>query len=182
MTAPERTPQQWARDMLMPGRSIIVDTETSDLGGSILEVAAIDSASGVLLLETLVDPGDVPIHPDAAAVHGLSADQLAGAPAWPLVFPVLAAVTAGRVVLAYGADFDHGRVLHDCHRFGLDPQHLADRGRWDCIMRARSQAEGTEKNIRLGGAHRARGDAEAARVVLQDIAHGHRDAPATGVV
>ena len=81
MTAPERTPQQWARDMLRPGRSIIVDTETSDLGGSILEVAAIDAASGVVLLETLVDPGDVPIHPDAAAVHGLSADQLAGAPA-----------------------------------------------------------------------------------------------------
>lgn len=26
MTAPERTPQQWAQDMLMPGRSIIVDT------------------------------------------------------------------------------------------------------------------------------------------------------------
>lgn len=103
MTAPERTPQQWARDMLMPGRSIIVDTETSDLGGSILEVAAIDAASGVVLLETLVDPGDVPIHPDAAAVHGLSADQLAGAPAWPLVFPVLATVTAGRVVLAYNA-------------------------------------------------------------------------------
>ncbi|WP_259465833.1 hypothetical protein [Rhodococcus opacus] len=48
-------------------------------------------------------------------------------------------------------------------------------------MRARSQAEGAEKNIRLGGVHRARGDAEAARVVLQDIAHGHRDAPATGV-
>ncbi|WP_348273595.1 hypothetical protein [Rhodococcus sp. ZPP] len=65
-----------------------------------------------------------------------------------------------------------GRILHDCHRYGLDPAHLANPQVWGCIMLTRSQAEGIEKSIRLGAAHRARGDAEAARRVLQGIADG----------
>ncbi|WP_442971759.1 hypothetical protein [Rhodococcus sp. LB1] len=40
------------------------------------------------------------------------------------------------------------------------------------------QAEGVEKNIRLDGSHRACGDAEAARTVLQGIADGPTGAPA----
>ena len=43
---------------------------------------------------------------------------------------------------------------------------------WGCIMRMRSQAAGTEKNIRLDGGHRARSDAAAARTVLLGIAEG----------
>ncbi|MGW5153634.1 hypothetical protein ACWERE_48835, partial [Rhodococcus koreensis] len=61
---------------------------------------------------------------------------------------------------------------HDCARHGLDPAHLADPEMWGCIMRMRSQAEGTEKSIRLDGGHRARSDAEAARTVLLGIAEG----------
>lgn len=45
-------------------------------------------------------------------------------------------------------------------------------------MVKRSQAEGVEKNIRLDGAHRACGDAEAARAVLQGIADGPSGTPA----
>lgn len=169
MTAAENGPREWATRMLAPGHAVILDTETSDLDGSILEVAVIDAATGAVLLDTLVDPGDVQIHPPAAAaVHGISAAQLIGAPDWPTVFSALAAVTADRVVLAYNASFDQSRILHDCHRHGLDPLHLADTERWGgCVMVKRSQAEGVEKNLRLDGAHRACGDAEAARTVLQ---------------
>ena len=178
MTAAENGPREWATRMLAPGHAVILDTETSDLDGSILEVAVIDAATGAVLLDTLVDPGDVQIHPAAAAVHGISAAQLIGAPDWPTVFSALAAVTADRVVLAYNASFDQSRILHDCHRHGLDPLHLADTERWGCVMVKRSQAEGVEKNIRLDGAHRACGDAEAARTVLQGIADGLTGTPA----
>jgi len=166
------SPRQWAQEMLRPGRAVVCDVESTDFDGAILEIAVIDSATGAVLLDTLVDPGAVPIHPAAAAVHGIDADQLIGAPNWAAVFPKLVAVTAGKVTLAYNAAFDMGRILHDCHRYGLDPAHLANPSGWGCIMLARSQAEGVEKSIRLGAAHRARGDAEAARRVLQDIADG----------
>lgn len=173
MTAPRCTPQQWAWEMLRPNRAVVFDCETCDLDTAILEVAVIDAATGAVLLDTLVDPGDVSIHPAAAAVHGIDTDQLVGAPMWPDVVPDLMAVTRGRQILAYNARFDSSRVLYDCHRYGLDPAHLAHPHTWGCVMRARSQAEGIEDNIRLGGAHRARGDAEAARAVLQAIADGH---------
>ncbi|WP_159928886.1 3'-5' exonuclease [Rhodococcus sp. WAY2] len=166
------SPRQWAQQMLRPGRAVVCDVESTDFDGAILEIAVIDAATGVVLLDTLVDPGAVPIHPAAAAVHGIDADQLVGAPDWAAVHPELVAVTAGKVTLAYNAEFDMGRILHDCHRYGLDPEHLADPQVWGCIMLARSQAEGVEKSIRLGAAHRARGDAEAARRVLQGIADG----------
>ncbi|GCE37970.1 putative exonuclease [Rhodococcus wratislaviensis] len=170
MTAAENGPREWAMRMLTPGHAVILDTETSDLDGSILEVAVIDAATGAVLLDTLVDPGDVQIHPAAAAVHGISAAQLIGAPGWPTVFSALAAVTVDRVVLAYNAEFDQSH--------SLDPLHLADTERWGCVMVKRSQAEGVEKNIRLDGAHRACGDAEAARTVLQGIADGPTGTPA----
>lgn len=51
-------------------------------GGVTLEFATIDAASGAVLLEALVDPGDVLIHPDAAVVQGLSVDQLAPPGLW----------------------------------------------------------------------------------------------------
>lgn len=177
MTTPEPTPRQWAQDMLTPGRAVVVDTETCDFETAILEVAVIDAATGAVLLDTLVDPGEVPIHPAAAAVHGISAAQLVGAATWPAVLPELLAATAGRIALAYNSDFDRSRVLYDCHRYGLDPVHLADPQSWGCVMRMRSLAEGVENSIRLGGAHRARGDAEAARIILQAIAHGRISIP-----
>ncbi|WP_306454226.1 3'-5' exonuclease [Rhodococcus sp. ACS1] len=103
MTEAGNDPREWVTRMLAPGHAVILDCETCDLDSSILELAVIDAATGAVLLDTLVDPGDVQIHPAAAAVHGISAAQLIGAPDWPTVFPALAAVTADRVVLAYNA-------------------------------------------------------------------------------
>ncbi len=109
------------------GAACIVDVETSGLDGSIIEIAVIDAATGDVLLDTLVDCSPVEIEPGAIEVHGLTAADLVGAPRWPEVFATLAAVTASRVVLAYNAKFDLGRVLHDCRREGgIDPAHLAD--------------------------------------------------------
>lgn len=172
MTTTQTSPQQWARGMLVPGRAAVLDVETTNLDGSIIEICVVDAATGNPLLETLVDPGEVPIHPDAYAVHGIAPADLIGAPGWATVHQKLLAVTAGRMTLSYHSDFDQGRVLHDCARHSLDPAHLADPEMWGCIMRMRSQAEGTEKNIRLDGGHRAHSDAAAARTVLLSIAEG----------
>ncbi|PCK23266.1 DNA polymerase III subunit epsilon [Rhodococcus qingshengii] len=167
--------------MLAHGAACILDTETADLDSAVIEVSVIDAATGAVLLDTLVDPGDIEIAPAAHAVHGLTAADLVDAPRWPMVLDALLAVTAGRTILAYNADFDRARILDDSRRQGLNPEHLADPGRWGCIMKRRSQAEGTERHTRLGAAHRARGDAEAARIVLQGLAEGRSAVAAVAV-
>lgn len=171
-TAARSQVQVWATTMLAPGVACILDTETADLDSAVIEVSVVDAATGETLLDTLVDPGDVEIHPDASALHGLTLDDLIGAPHWPMVLDALIAVTAGRTILAYNAEFDRARILADSRRHDLDAAHLADPDRWDCIMKRRTLADGSGRHTRLGAAHRAYGDVQAARMVLQQLAGG----------
>lgn len=172
-----QSPRAWAAAVLADGVACIVDVETTGFAGSIVEIAAIDAATGAVLLDTLVDCGSVQIEPGAHAVHGITAADLIGAPHWLEVFAQLATVTEGRVVLAYNAQFDHGRVLYDCHRAGLDPAHLAEPGRWQCVMARRCEALGlgADGRLRLDGGHRALADVHATRALLELLAEGLDD-------
>lgn len=178
------TPRAWANAVLADGAACIVDVETSGLDGSIIEIAVIDAASGAVLLDTLVDCAPVEIEPGAAEVHGLTVQDLAGAPHWPEIFATFAAVTEHRVVLAYNATFDRGRVLHDCRRTGIDPVHLAETGRWQCVMARRCEALGLgpDGRLRLGGGHRALADVRATRAVLRMLADGRSDTDGVAAV
>jgi hypothetical protein len=101
---------RWARAMLEPGVACILDTETTDLFGAIVEIVVIDVCTGATLLNTLVR-ADQPIQPGARAVHGISDADLVDAPVWADVLPELLAVTAGRQVLCYNAfSLLNGRV------------------------------------------------------------------------
>ena len=175
-TVPQKiqSPRAWAAAVLAEGAACIVDVETTGLEGSIVEIAAIDAATGAVLLDTLVDCDPVEIEPGAHAVHGITAADLIGAPRWPEVFAQLATVTEGRVVLAYNAPFDRGRVLHDCHRAGLDPVHLVEPGRWQCVMVRRCTALGLGPGgrLRLDGGHRALSDVRATRALVELLASG----------
>jgi hypothetical protein len=161
---------RWARAMLEPDAAVILDTETTDLDGSVIEIAVIDACTGKILLNSLVNPGDVPIAPGAYAVHGISAQRLVNAPTWEKVLPKLRKVTRGRTILAYNSDFDRRVILGDTRRAGRKPMHLEDRANWGCLMNRRSDWLGTSRWLRLGGGHRALGDCQAAREVLIDIA------------
>lgn len=175
VTTPQTDPRQWALGMLAPGTAVVLDCETTGFDGSIIEIAVIDAATGAVLLDTLVDPGDVAIEPGAQAVHGITAAALVGAPTWPQVLPRIVEAVAGRIVLAYNAPFDHGRILHDCARTGTVAPVLADETRWQCVMQQRSAALGTDLNVPLSGGHRALGDTVAAREVLVLLATGRPD-------
>ncbi|TCN53501.1 DNA polymerase-3 subunit epsilon [Rhodococcus sp. SMB37] len=177
MSLPMLSPREWAAAVLADEAACILDVETSGLEGSIIEVAVIDAASGAVLLDTLVDCGPVQIEPDAHAVHGITAADLVGAPRWPEVFAQLDAITSGRLVLAYNASFDQGRVLQDCYRSGIDPGHLAEASRWQCVMARRCEALGlgAEGRVRLGGGHRALADVRATRALVQLLAAGRAD-------
>jgi hypothetical protein len=159
-----------ARADLEPGAACVVDTETSGLSGVVIEIAVIDAATGQVLLDTLVSPGGVPVEDEARAVHRISDEELAAAPRWADVAPDFLAAVAGRRILAYGADFDHSRVAATHADAGLDTAQLPGFGRWDCLMEAQSVWLRIGRWLPLGGGHRARGDAEAARQVLQQLA------------
>jgi hypothetical protein len=159
---------RWAARMLKQGVAVIVDTETTDLDGAIIEIAIIDT-DGTVLVDTLINPGPVPIAPEARQVHGLSQTDLADAPTWPDVLPHVLAATEGKTILAWGATFDASVILADCQRHALDPAHLAD-NRWGCIMDRRSDWERSRHWSPLGGPHRALGDTQAALDELQALA------------
>ncbi|MGH3833075.1 MAG: 3'-5' exonuclease [Pseudonocardiaceae bacterium] len=150
-----------ARAMLEPGAACVLDTETTDLDGAIVEVAVIDACTGDVLLDTLVNSGDVRISQEAFRVHGICDEDVADAPTWPDVLPTLLRVTWGRKILAYNAEFDLGRVQYECHRHERDPGHLGDHGNWGCVMNYRS-----ERRLPLLGGHRALADTRTARDVL----------------
>jgi hypothetical protein len=159
-----------ARADLEPGAAVVLDTETTDLDGVVVEIAVIDAATGQVLLDTLVNPDGVPVEPGARAVHGISDEELADAPRWADVVPDFLAAVDGRRILAYNAVFDHARIRATHARAGQPAGQLPLFSRWDCLMEAQTTWLRIGRWLRLGGGHRARGDAEAARQVLRRLA------------
>ncbi|MBL1086853.1 3'-5' exonuclease [Streptomyces actinomycinicus] len=159
----------WARRMLQPGVACVLDTETHDLWGQVMEVAVVDAATGEVLLESLVNP-QIPVTEDAFDVHRISDAMVADAPTWDQVLPDVLRVTAGRKILAYNAEYDKTVIVDDCLRVEADPQHLRAKDQWGCIMRRRSDWEGVRDFLPLGGRHRALGDACAALEMLTSLA------------
>ncbi|MFJ4745390.1 3'-5' exonuclease [Streptomyces sp. NPDC088775] len=160
-----------ARELLEPGRAVVLDTETTDLYGRTVEIAVIDAATGRKLMDTLVDPG-APISAGARWVHGITDEMVAGARPFAKVLPRLRKVTKGRTVLAYNAAFDRTVVLGDIARAGKKPMHLEPSGGWYCLMEAYADWLGSRRWLRLGGTHRAVGDCESARQVLIEMSKG----------
>ena len=154
-----------ARRLIRSGAAVILDTETTDFDGDIIEVAVIAADTGQVLLETLIHPTR-PIVAQAQVVHGITEQMCAGAPTWGQVLPALDAVIAGRTVLAYNAPYDQARINANCAATH-QPEPL---WRWECLMRLDAQARGTRRWRRLDGGHRALGDVLAARQRLVMIA------------
>lgn len=121
---------QWAHDLLREP-FLVLDTETTGLDprAQVVQVAVIDS-DGQALLSQNVKPS-VPIHPDAAWVHGLTAEALRGAPAFPEVHAALAELLRDRVVVAYNAEFDRRILAQTCQAYQLPV--LTVRA-WHCAM------------------------------------------------
>jgi DNA polymerase-3 subunit epsilon len=80
-------------------------------------VAVVDPL-GRILLDTLVRPSG-PIPPEASAIHGITDEHVASAPAFPDIYPQLVALLVGRDVVAYNASFDRSMVHGARRRYGL---------------------------------------------------------------
>ncbi|MFD8947545.1 3'-5' exonuclease [Streptomyces xanthophaeus] len=162
----------WAHAMLQPGAACVLDVETTGLGPAdrVIEVAAVDAHDGSVLIDTLVHPGpDITIPAGATRVHGITNSMVADARPWSAVLPEVLAAVGGRTLLAYNSDFDRRMTVGHARALGVDPGRLHSAQSWHCLMKRRSMWLGTTARLRLGGRHRALGDAVAARDLLLSL-------------
>lgn len=177
--------------------AVVLDLETTSLGGYAVEIAVIDM-SGAVLLDTRLWP-EADLDEETTKIHGLTLERLAGAPTFAQVADELSELLRGRRVWTYNSAFDRGVLEREVERLALRRaeagllHHLPSearrfarrtartwgrRVRWRCAMRLYSQfvGEWSERHDNYayqplpGGDHRALGDARAALAVLRRMA------------
>ncbi len=170
---------QWAKVML-DQKALILDTETTGLGGDaeIVQIAIID-CDGHTILESLVKP--VGAIPDTAIrIHGITPERVAVAPRWADLWPVVRAIVQGRTVVVFNASYDRELLLQSCLVANIDmwSQDMSLLANWHCAMLAYSAFVGSWNDYygnyrwqRLpGGDHSALGDCKATLAVLKKMA------------
>jgi DNA polymerase-3 subunit epsilon len=168
--AARETAAAWLADP----EAAIVDFETTDLPGYVVEIAAI-STSGMVLLHDRLDPR-APIAEEATAVHGIRAADVAGLPTFADLSAIVAAMIGGRAVIAYNSAFEESVFCLELRR--LDPlrRRACEPARWCCAMdlyAAYVGEPGREGEYRWqplpGGDHTALGDARATLALLRGM-------------
>lgn len=174
----------WSREVVLSPNVVFLDTETTGVKPTddVVDIAVVSNA-GEIVFEHLVKPSK-PIPSDTAAFIGVSNKMVANAPDLEEIYPALAEALAGRVVVAYNAEFDRAMLSSALARRGLP---WLESTRWSCAMEAYAAFNGESSwhrpgfrwmslekaTARLGipkPTHRARADAEACRAVVQALA------------
>lgn len=121
---------QWARSILDSKETVLLlDTETSDLSGEVIELAIADTQGRVRYNQRFKPVLD--IHPKAEAVHGLSKSVLADEPDFCEEYETVKAILeSGALVVIFNADFDDGILKRTCEIRGLAPFRYAS----NCAM------------------------------------------------
>jgi DNA polymerase III subunit epsilon len=158
--------------------ALIVDTETVGSGPQVevIEIAVGDAGGGILF-ETLVSPTFNPLPPPSKH-HRFERAEFAAAPLWPEVWPRLAELFDGKLLVAYNAPFDRRALSATCSRYG---RRTTERG-WRCALPLVRRALGARRSPTLeeacarfgieGGAHRAAADVVAtSRLLARLLAH-----------
>lgn len=162
--------------------ALILDTETTGVGGSaeIIQLAVMDM-QGTVLLDALVQPVG-PISPEAAALHGITADRLRLAAPITAFVPLLTWLFRGRTIVIYNAAFDQRLLTQSLMQRQLVAPDLAVlfACQFVCAMDLYAQWVGEwnhhYKSYRWqrlpGGDHTALGDCRATLAVLKAMAGG----------
>lgn len=162
---------KWAQHIMSLESVVILDTETTDFYGEIIEIAVIDLEGNVILDQRIKPLGDM--NPDAERVHGISLKMLKDCPTFNQVYPQIKAAIEQKIVVIYNAAFDRGRLEADCNRHDLE---LIKFG-FDCAMEWYAQYYGdwsdywdSYKWQPLNGTHGALGDCEATLALIKEMA------------
>ena len=171
----------WAKEVTGREDAVGFDTETTGLHGAAIEVGVVD-AEGRAVYHAYVIPLE-PIHPKAAAVHGLTEERLAelGARPWVEVSDELREALRGRTVVAYNDEFFDKTVLERTDAMAGTPSSAPDVA-WVDVMQPYQSIQGHHKSMKLTeaaadfgvplsqeDAHGAMADARATMGLLQAI-------------
>jgi DNA polymerase-3 subunit epsilon len=153
---------------------LALDFETTGLDstvGRVVEIGAIrfklwpEGYDEEASMACLVDPG-MPIPHRARAIHGISDEDVAGAPSFREVAPALLALAEGTVIVAHNVRFDLSFLDAELYRLGLTrpPAETADtvalsRRAFPGHASYRLGAIASVLGIDAGAAHRALDDA-----------------------
>lgn len=156
-------------------RALIIDTETIGAGPTveIIEIALGDT-SGQIVYETLVQPVFNPL-PAPSKHHRFNKAEFARAPHWTDIWPTVAKLIKGRLLVAYNAAFDRRALAATCSRY----HHASQERGWRCAMQLVKKMTGTKKSLTLsdacshfgvaGGNHRAGRDVQATCELLNAL-------------
>ena len=168
--------RQWAAGVLLDSNTVVLDTELTNFGGRVIEIAVV-STDGNVLLDTLVNPGAAPMNPHAQRKHKITTAMLVTAPTMRQIWPRLDSLLRNKSVIAWNASFDQAvlRAEHrQVHPGAAEPDWLARP--WQCAMLqhaawASDGAPGSRpRKHRLEGGHRAAGDCQAVLARVRQMA------------
>ncbi len=110
---------EWAKNTLQSPSLVILDTETTGLSNhdEIVSIGVIDG-QGTVLLDHLIKPTRV-IPLAATNIHGISNIDVDDAPRLPELYPEIARVLNGKVVVGYNIDYDLGMLRANCKKYRL---------------------------------------------------------------
>lgn len=108
MASPRGKAITWCKEAI-ESELVMIDTETTDLDGVVIQIAAVCCKTGETLYSSLVHT-DKEIAPAAQDVHGISASMLEGAPTPEEVDRELEAVLKGKEWTAFNLAFDRNAV------------------------------------------------------------------------
>jgi DNA polymerase III subunit epsilon len=104
-----------ASTWLADPQAVILDTETTDLNGYLVQIA-ITSITGEVLLDQIVRP-QAWINPKAAAIHGLTEDKLLTAPTFGDLADQIIDLIKDRRVIIYNVGFDRNILRNELIRW-----------------------------------------------------------------
>ncbi|MCR6488359.1 3'-5' exonuclease [Amycolatopsis sp. OK19-0408] len=172
----------WAQEVLDDPNTVLLDTESTDFDGRVLEIAVV-SPTGEVLLESLVNPEGEPIVAEAAAKHGITAEMVSapGVPMFADVHDELVELLSGKRVVCWKTAFDRELLTAEANRLLPSWSRAAETdwvpARWDDAMARHAEWVGEPapdgsgyRRHRLDGEHRALGDCITMLARLHEMA------------
>jgi DNA polymerase III subunit epsilon len=127
---------------------LVLDTETTGLGpdAEICEIAIV-TADGETLYDSYVKPS-IRVSPDAARIHGISDEIVAGASSWALQQHDIERIIDGNIIVSYNATFDR-KLMHQSDRaWGMGEKPYGENSFWYCAMTAFAERYGNWNDYR----------------------------------
>ncbi|GAB4214385.1 MAG: hypothetical protein OHK0012_12330 [Synechococcales cyanobacterium] len=163
--------QQLAQELLANPDALILDTETTDFNGYIVEMAVIDMQGRTLFNQRFNPLAN--ISPSAQRVHGISLEDLVEELSFSDRAEALAGLLRNKLICAYNASFDQKIVENECRRLNQDWGLT-----WQCLMKPYAAWVGEwnwqRQDYRWqklpSGDHSALGDCLAALTVVRRMA------------